>query len=69
MFLFRKNERSYSDKKVSKIIFKKIKEVLFIKNSVFRLLKYIIKCRITEEYAIILISFKVSKVYEKALLK
>ena len=44
--------------------FKKMKVVLFIKNSVFRLLKYIIKHRVSEEYSIIFFSFKVSKVYK-----
>ena len=44
--------------------FKKMKVVLSIKNSVFRLLKYIIKHRVSEEYSIIFFSFKVSKVYK-----
>lgn len=41
-----------------------MKVVLSIKNSVFRLLKYIIKHRVSEEYSIIFFSFKVSKVYK-----
>ena len=45
-----------------------MKLVLFIKNSVFRLLKYIIKHRVSEEYSIIFFSFKVSKV-DKSLFK
>ena len=44
--------------------FKKMKVVLSIKNSVFRLLKYIIKHRVSEEYSITFFSFKVSKVYK-----